>query len=455
MSMSKAISLITSIPGPRSLALAERRAQAVSSAISAITPVYVRRAHGAIVEDVDGNRLLDFAGGIGCVNAGHAPADVVKALQQQAEDFLHTCFMVAGYEGYIALAERLNRLAPGSSEKRTILLNSGAEAVENSIKIARSFTGRTTILCFDNAFHGRTYMAMALTAKEKPYKDGFAPFPGDVVRVPYPYCYRCDCAKQSACCISSDTALAQNLFRDVHPGSVAAIIVEPVLGEGGFIVPPPEFLPALRRICSLHGIVLIADEIQTGFGRTGKLFACEHAGIEPDLLLTAKSIASGLPISAVTGKVEIMNHPVAGALGGTFGGNPLACAAALATLDLFEHSPLCDRSVAIGELFRRRALRWQQEFDCIGDVRGLGAMQAIEFVEDRITKKPDAALTKQIVKHACQNGLLLVTAGSYGNVLRLLVPISASDAEVEEGLDVIEAALHAVAAANASKEVLV
>jgi 4-aminobutyrate aminotransferase/(S)-3-amino-2-methylpropionate transaminase len=383
----------------------------------------------------------------------------VKALQQQAEDLLHTCFMVAGYEGYIELAERLNRLAPGASEKRTILLNSGAEAVENGIKLARAFTGRRTILCFDNAFHGRTYMAMALTAKVNPYKAGFGPFPGDIVRAPYPYCYRCDYesepradgTKKDDCCMASDDALAEKLFREVVPASVAAIIVEPVLGEGGFIVPPAEFLPALRRICDRHGIVLIADEIQTGFGRTGKLFACEHAKIEPDLLLMAKSIASGLPISAVTGKIEMMNHPVAGALGGTFGGNPVACAAALATLELFEHEPLCQRSTAIGEIFRARSLEWQKEFDCIGDVRGIGAMQAIEFVEDRITKEPATALAKQIVKHAYQHGVLLVTAGTYGNVLRLLVPLSASDDEIEEGLSVIEAALHAAV----SKEVLV
>ena len=444
-----AIALHTSIPGPKSLALAERRRKAVPSSVSMITPVFAKRAHGATIEDVDGNRLLDFAGGIGCTNAGHAPASVTQAIADQSAEFLHTCFMVAPYEGYVAVAERLNALAPGTSEKRTFLANSGAEVVENAIKLARSYTRREAILCFDDAYHGRTYMAMALTSKVVPYKEGFAPFPGEVYRAPYPHCYRAGCVPgEHLCCMKSEAELERTLFASLDAEHVATIILEPVLGEGGFIVPPAEFLPALRRICNRHGIVLIVDEVQTGFGRTGKLFACNHANVEPDLLLTAKSLASGMPLAAITGKAEIMNHPVTGALGGTFGGNPVSCAAALATLDLFRDGTLSNRAVQLGERFRQRALEWQKSFPFIGDVRGLGAMQAIELVEDRDKKTPAASLTKTIAREAYQRGLILVTAGTYGNVIRLLVPLVATDEEMDEGLDVLEASMHAAVSAH-------
>ena len=334
------------------------------------------------------------------------------------------------------------RSRPGLRRSAAFWRTSGAEVVENAIKLARAYTGRRGVLCFDDAYHGRTYMAMALTSKVVPYKEGFAPFPGDVYRAPYPYCYRAGCTTaQHACCARSEEDLVKALFAEVAADEVAAIIVEPVLGEGGFIVPPPEFLPMLRNICNRFGIVLIADEVQTGFGRTGALFACSHREVEPDLLLTAKSLASGMPLAAITGKAEIMNHPVAGALGGTFGGNPLSCAAALATLALFEHGTLIERAQEIGECFRRRAHVWQRRFDCVGDVRGLGAMQAIELVEDRLSKQPATTLTKAIQREAYERGLILVTAGTYGNVLRLLVPLVATDEELEEGLDVIEACL--------------
>ncbi len=449
--MPSAISLVTAIPGPRSLALAERRRKAVPASVSMLTPVFVSRAHGAVIEDVDGNRLLDFAGGIGCANAGHAPPTVVAAIARQSEEFLHTCFMVAPYEGYVAVAEWLNALAPGPSEKRTFLANSGAEAVENAVKLARSYTGRQAILCFADAYHGRTYMAMALTSKAVPYKDGFAPFPGEVYRAPYPYCYRAGCEPGlHRCSMASEEELEASLFASLGAEQFAAIIVEPVLGEGGFVVPPVEFLTGLRRICNRHGIVLIADEVQTGFGRTGRLFACEHSGVEPDLLLTAKSLASGMPLAAITGKAEIMDHPVAGALGGTFGGNPVACAAALATLELFADDELSRRAIAIGERFRERAREWQLQFPFIGDVRGLGAMQAIELVEDRGTKKPANILVKIIAREAYEHGLILVTAGTYGNVIRLLVPLVATDEQIDEGLDVLEAALHVAAYAHAA-----
>ncbi len=407
-----------------------------------ITPVFVRSAHGAMVEDVDGNRLLDFAGGIGCVNAGHSPTSVTRALAEQSERFLHTCFMVAPYEAYVAVAEEMNALAPGDSAKRTFLANSGAEVVENAVKLARSYTGREAVICFEDAYHGRTYMAMALTSKAVPYKDGFAPFPGEVYRAPYPYCYRAGCTElEHRCCARSEEELERVLFATVGASAVAAIIVEPVLGEGGFVVPPAGFLLLLRRICNRFGIVLIADEVQTGFGRTGALFACEHANVEPDLLLTAKSIASGLPLAAITGKAEIMNHPVAGALGGTFGGNPLSCAAALATFALFRDGTLLERARVLGERFRRRALDWQERFPFVGDVRGLGAMQAIELVDDKISKRPATALTKSLQREAYERGLILVTAGTYGNVLRVLAPLVASDEEMDEGLDVMEAVM--------------
>ena len=314
--MPSAISLVTAIPGPQSLALAERRRRAVSASVSMLTPVFVSRAQGAVIEDVDGNRLLDFAGGIGCANAGHTPPSVAVAIAEQSEKFLHTCFMVAPYEGYVAVAERLNELAPGPSEKRTFFANSGAEVVENAVKLARSYTGRQAILCFADAYHGRTYMAMALTSKAVPYKEGFAPFPGEVYRAPYPYCYRAGCEYgQHRCSMASEDEFEASLFASLGAEHFAAIVVEPVLGEGGFILPPPEFLPALRQICNRHGILLIADEVQTGFGRTGRLFACAHSGVEPDLLLTAKSLASGMPLAAITGKAEDHGPPGRGRTG--------------------------------------------------------------------------------------------------------------------------------------------
>jgi 4-aminobutyrate aminotransferase/(S)-3-amino-2-methylpropionate transaminase len=434
------ISLVTEVPGPRSQELAARRQKAVPRGVPQITPVFVKSASGATLTDVDGNVYIDFAGGIGCINAGHTQPTVVKAIQQQSEEFLHTCFMVAPYEGYIEVAERLNRLAPGDFEKRTFLVNTGAEVVENAVKIARSYTGRPAVLCFEDAYHGRTYMAMALTAKDKPYKHGFGPFPEDVYRVPFANPYRDN--DSAAKCLRA----IEETFRDrIAADQVAAIIFEPIQGEGGFLVPPVEFVRGLRALCDKHGIVLIADEVQTGFGRTGRMFACEHFGIAPDILITAKSLASGLPIGAVTGRAEIMDQPGPGAIGGTFGGNPVSCAAALATLDLFADGSLCDRAESVGKIFAERARQWQQRFECIGDVRGLGGMQAIELVLDRDQKTPAPELTKKLARYACEHGLIVVTAGTFGNVLRLLVPLVVTDAQMHEGLDVIEAALAAFA----------
>jgi 4-aminobutyrate aminotransferase/(S)-3-amino-2-methylpropionate transaminase len=417
------IQLKTPVPGPLSRRLGDRRNAAVPRGVSQLTPIFVGRSEGAVVEDVDGNRYLDFAGGIGCLNAGHRAPGVVAALHAQADRFLHTCFMVTPYESYVRLAEKLNALAPGPTPKKTLLLNSGAEAVENAIKIARAYTRRPAVICFEDAFHGRTLLTLALTSKTHPYKAGFEPFPGDIYRVPY---------GQPA------LHLEDTFQRVVAAESVAALIVEPVQGEGGFIVPPPGWLSAIAEICRKHGILFIADEVQTGFARTGKMFAIEHENIEPDLLVTAKSLGGGLPLAAVTGKAEIMDHTVPGALGGTFGGNPLCCEAALAAIHAIENDRLCERAMHLGEMFRRRALAWKERFP-IRDVRGLGAMQAFELA--------DAVSTKAFTKHCYEHGLILVTAGTYGNVVRVLMPLVVTDAQMEEALDVMEAALIAAEAA--------
>lgn len=435
----RTILLRTAVPGPRSSALSERRLHAVSRGVPQLTPVFVASASGATLTDVDGNVFLDFAGGIGCINAGHADPAVVAAIQAQSEKFLHTCFMVSPYEGYIELAERLNELSPGDFEKRTFFVNTGAEAVENAVKIARSYTGRPGVICFDDGYHGRTYMAMALTAKVKPYKAGFGPFPDHVYRVPFANPYRC--ADATGHSLRQIEALFDS---GVRPEEIAALIVEPVQGEGGFIVPPREFLSELRALCDRHGIVLVADEVQTGFGRTGKLFACEQFNLVPDLLLTAKSMASGLPIAGITGRAEIMNHLEPGAVGGTFGGNPVSCAAALATIALFEREDLCGRSETVGRIFTERAKAWQGRFACVGDVRGVGGMQAMELVTDRTTKTPAADLSRAIARFALEHGVILVTAGTFGNVIRLLVPLVVREDQLHEGLDVIEHALEAL-----------
>ena len=419
--------------------LSERRAKAVPRGVSQTTPIFVQRSEGAVIEDVDGNRFLDLAGGIGCLNTGHRPPEVVEAIRAQSDRFLHTCFMVTAYEGYVRLAEKLNAIAPGPSPKKTILLNSGAEAVENSIKIARAYTKRPAIICFEDAFHGRTMTALSLTSKTHPYKAGFEPFASDVYRIPFGYCYRCSYSKTYPECGLHCARVLDDVFkRVVAAESVAAIVVEPVLGEGGFVAPPLEYFGVLQEICNRHGILLIADEVQTGFARTGKMFACEHYGIEPDLLLTAKSLGGGLPLAAVTGKATIMDHTGPGALGGTFGGNPLACEAALATINIIERDDLCGRSTSLGNRFRRRALAWQRTFPIIGDIRGLGGMQAIELVRDPASRQPATEETKQLIKHCYEQGVILVTAGTYSNVLRVLMPLVISDDQFDEALDVIE-----------------
>jgi 4-aminobutyrate aminotransferase/(S)-3-amino-2-methylpropionate transaminase len=436
------IVLRTKIPGPKAQELARRRAESVPRGIYASTPVYVSRAEGAIVEDVDGNSFIDLAGGIGVMNVGHSSPGVVRAIHQQADKFLHTCFQVVAYESYIQLAEKLNQLTPGNFPKRTFFVNSGAEAVENAVKIARFFTKRQAIICFEDAFHGRTAMGMALTSKTHPYKAGFEPFPGEVYRIPYAYCYRCSYGlKYPSCEVSCADALESVFKRTVAAESVAAVIIEPVLGEGGFVTPPSDFLPKLHGICKRHGILLVADEVQTGFGRTGAMFACERYGVEPDILIAAKSMGGGLPIASVTGRADVMDAPGAGAVGGTFGGNPLACEAALATIEAISRLDLPAKANALGERFRNRAQKWQSQWPQIGDIRGLGGMQAIELVRSPETRLPHESAAKHIIQYCYERGVLTLNAGSYGNVIRVLMPLVITEAQFDEALDVMESAL--------------
>jgi 4-aminobutyrate aminotransferase/(S)-3-amino-2-methylpropionate transaminase len=439
------IQLKTQIPGPKSKALSERRAKAVPRGLSHATPIYVAKAEGATLEDVDGNRYIDFAGGIGCLNTGHRPSGVVGAIQRQLEKFLHVCVQVTPYEGYVRLAERLNQVTPGKFPKKTLLVNTGAEAVENAVKIARAATGRPGIIAFEDAFHGRTMMALSLTSKTHPYKAGFQPFPGEVYRIPYAYCYRCSYSlKYPSCDLYCARHLEDTFKRVVAHEGVAAVIAEPVLGEGGFVAPPQDYFRTLIEICRKHGVLFIADEVQSGFGRTGALFASERYGIEPDILVTAKSMGGGLPLAAITGRAEIMDAPGPGGLGGTFAGNPVACEAALAVLDMFEQQDLNARANELGDPFQKRAREWQKRWPMIGEVRGLGAMQAIELVQSQDKREPAPEETKQITQYCYEHGVITISAGSYGNVIRLLMPLVITDAQMDEALDVLESALKTV-----------
>ena len=438
------IRLQTEIPGPNSRALLARRAKAVPRGVPAVTPIAVVHAEGSVLTDADGNRLIDFGGGIGVVNTGHRHPGVVEAVRTQLDRFAHVCFPVSTYEPYVELAERLNRLTPGTHEKRTFFVNSGAEAVENAVKVARYFTGRQAVLCFDHGFHGRTNLTMALTAKVMPYKKGFGPFAPEVYRIPYPYCYRCaEGPSGGRCCLADTARLEQILATTVDPGSVAAIIMELELGEGGFVPAPVEYVQTLAAFAKQHGILFIADEIQTGFGRTGKLFASEHYGLVPDLMTTAKSLAGGLPLAAVTGRADVMEAPHVGGLGGTYGGNPLACAAALAVLDAMEAERIPAHAQRTGDRVKARFRQWAEQFPCIGDVRGLGAMVGLELVTDRESRTPDKALTGRVLAAALERGLVLLSAGTFSNTIRVLAPLTADDAIIDEGLDVMGAALEA------------
>jgi 4-aminobutyrate aminotransferase/(S)-3-amino-2-methylpropionate transaminase len=404
------------------------REAATPRGVGTQTTVYADKALNAEIWDVEGKRYIDLAAGIAVTNTGHNHPKIIAAVEAQLQRFSHTCFQVTPYDVYVKLADRLNKLAPGTTPKKTIFLTTGAEAVENTIKIARKYTGRSGVIAFSGAFHGRTMMSMALTGKVVPYKAGFGPFPAEVFHIPFPIAFHG---------ISMDDSLAalDKLFKsDVEPARIAAMIIEPVQGEGGFYPAPPEFLQALREICDAHGIVFIADEIQTGFGRTGKLFAVEHAGIEPDLMTMAKSLAGGFPLSGVVGKAEIMDSVEPGGLGGTYGGSPLGCAAGLAVLDVIEEQQLCSKAVAIGEQIRRWALALQQDTRCIGDIRITGAMCAIELVADNDADKPDPDLTKALAAEATRQGVILLTCGVRGNVIRFLPPLTIGEELLAEAL---------------------
>ena len=435
-----AIRLTTEIPGPRSRVLIARRQGAVPRGVPLTAPIAVASGENAVITDVDGNRLIDFAGGIGVLNTGHRHPAVVAAAKTQLDQLIHTCFQVATYEPYVVAAERLNALAPGAFSKKTMFVNSGAEAVENAVKIARYHTKRGAVLCFEHAFHGRTLLGMTLTSKVMPYKKGFGPFAPEVYRLPYPYCYRCESAG-ATCCRASRTSFEALVALHVDPESVAAVVIELQLGEGGFVPAPREFIAMLATFCAEHGIVLIDDEIQTGFGRTGRMFAAEHYDLAPDIITTAKSLAGGLPLGAVTGRSEIMDAAHVGGLGGTFAGNPVALAAANAVLAVLTGDQIPARGERLGERLRGRLVALASRVPAIGDVRGLGAMLAMELVSDRTTKEPAKELAAKLQAEALRRGLLLLTAGTFGNVIRILVPLTVEDAVADEGMDVLERAL--------------
>ncbi|RLP75700.1 4-aminobutyrate--2-oxoglutarate transaminase [Mycetocola tolaasinivorans] len=434
--LTQARNLVTSIPGPRSQELMARKRAAVSNAIGTTMPVFAEAAFGGVIRDVDGNTLIDLGSGIAVTGVGNANPRVVAAVSAQLEAFTHTCFMITPYDGYVEVAEKLNRLTPGDFDKRSALFNSGSEAVENAVKIARSYTGKTAVVAFDHAYHGRTNLTLALTAKNQPYKSGFGPFASDIYRAPLSYPFR-DGNRTGA--EAAKIAISQ-IEKQVGAENLAAIIIEPIQGEGGFIVPAEGFLPALSAWATENGVVFIADEVQTGFARTGAMFASELFGIEPDLIVTAKGIAGGLPLSAVTGRAEIMDAPQTGGLGGTYGGNPLACAAALASIDAFEQDGLIEAAQRIEKQITSAFLAAQTTDARIGDVRGRGAMIAIEFVNPE-TGEPDAALTGAIAKAAHNQGVIVLTCGTYGNVIRFLPPLTISEELLAEGLSIVLDAL--------------
>lgn len=435
----------TKLPGPKSAAVIARREAVVPSAIHCGYPVVMKRAEGAIIEDLDGNRFLDWIGGVGVLNIGHCHPEVVAAVKDQAEKYFHGMFNVVTHEGYVSLAEKLCAIAPvRGGKKRAYFTNSGAEADENAVKIAKAFTKRPNIIVFSGAFHGRTLLTMSMTAK-KAYAVGMGPFPDGVYRAEFPYLYRRPAGMPEEAAIDYYVGKFQEVFENASPAEyVAAAVVEPLQGEGGFIPAPIEWIKAIRKICDAHGILLVADEVQSGFCRTGRMFASEYwkeAGVEPDIIATAKSIAAGVPLSAIIARDEIMESVPGGVIGGTFGGNALACAASLKTIEIMERDHLADRSLAIGEKVMARYKEWLAKYDCVGDVRGLGGMIGIEFVEDKASKKPAKALTAAIINECAQNGLLVEGAGIYGNVIRFLAPLVITDEQIEAGLNIFERAI--------------
>ncbi|MBL8155895.1 MAG: 4-aminobutyrate--2-oxoglutarate transaminase [Anaerolineae bacterium] len=440
------IHLVTELPGPKSKALVARREAATPRGAAKLTPVAIASASGAAVTDVDGNTLLDFAGGIGVLAVGHCPPTVVEALQKQSADLIHLCAIVGTYEPYVKVAELLNEVTPGDFPKKTVLLNSGAEALETAIKIARSATGRPAVIVFEGAYHGRTNLTLAMTSKYSLFKKGFGPFAPEIYRLPFPNLYRRPAEMSEDQFIDDCIARLENaLIAQVDPSAVAAIVIETVQGEGGFIATPPRFLQRIRELCTQHGIVYVADEVQCGFGRTGKLFAVEHYGIAPDLLCTAKSLAAGMPLAAVTGRAEIMDGPHPGGLGGTYSGNPLACVAAVEAIHMIRQPEFLDRANQIGGLLRETLLDLQAEISLIGDVRGLGPMMLMELVKDRAAKTPASDETLQVTQECFKRGLIAIRAGLYSNCIRFLPPLNITDEQVHEGMGIIAEALRVVA----------
>jgi 4-aminobutyrate aminotransferase/(S)-3-amino-2-methylpropionate transaminase len=422
--------------------LLERRAKAVPKGVFNVAQRFAASASGALITDVEGRELIDFAGGIGVNNVGHCHPKVVAAVREQAGKLLHSCFHIVMYEQYVALAERLCAATPGDFPKMAALFNSGAEAVENAVKIARHATGRSGVVAFETGFHGRTLLTMTLTSKVKPYKFGFGPFAPEVYRMPYAYCYRCPLGRTYPDCgVACAEKLREFFINNAAAEHIACLVVEPVTGEGGFITPPPEYFPRLKAICEEHGIVFIADEVQTGVGRTGRMFAMEHWGVEPDLLTTAKSLGGGMPISAVVGRAELMDHPQVGGIGGTYGGNPVCCAAALAVLDVVEQEDLLGRAQTLGDTVRARMEAWRNAHPAIGEVRGLGPMLAMEMVQDPETREPAPELARHVVQHCLSENLVCIACGNHGNVIRLLTPLLMDDETLERGLSIIERGL--------------
>ncbi len=434
-------------PEPVSVELNRLRAEALPKGVVSATTSYVGTAKNALITDTDGREFIDFAGGIGVMNVGHSHPRVVETAHAQVDRFAHTSVSVFPWESYIRLAARINEKAPGDTPKRTMFVNSGAEAVENAVKIARAATGRPGIVCFQNAFHGRTNLGMALTSKITPYKQDFGPFPADIYRIPYAYCYRCPLNKEyPACGVACADLLDQAFENQFQADRVACVITEPVQGEGGFIAPPPEYHKKLQDICAAKGILFVADEVQTGFGRTGTLFAMEQYGVEADIMTTAKSMGGGYPLGGITGKATVMDAPVAGGVGGTFGGNPLACAVGLTVLDIIEDENLCERAAEIGTRVATRWTAMQKKFPQIGDIRGLGAMMAMELVKDPTTKEPATALTKAYRMKLYENGVVNIIAGTYDNVVRTLMPLTIDWETLDKGLDIMESSLAQVVA---------
>lgn len=439
------INLVTELPGPKSQALVARREAATPRGAAKLTPVAIVKAEGAAVTDADGNTLLDFAGGIGVLAVGHNPPSVVEAIQKQTADLIHLCAIVGTYPSYVEVAELMNEVTPGNFPKKTVLLNSGAEGLETAVKIARASTGRPGIIVFEGAYHGRTNLTLAMTSKYGLFKKGFGPFAPEIYRLPFPNAYRRPAGLTEEQYVDDCIARLENaLVAQIDPSAVAAIVVETVQGEGGFIVPPKRFLERIRELCTQHGIVYVADEVQCGFGRTGKLFAVEHYGIEPDLIVTAKSIAAGMPLAAVTGKAEIMDGPHPGGLGGTYSGNPLACVAAVEAIKMIREPAFLNRAMEIGDRIRSHLTDLQAEFSLVGDVRGLGAMMLMEMVKDRQTKAPAPDETLQLTQESFKRGLIAIRAGLYSNCIRFLPPLNMTDAQLDEGMGVIGEALRVV-----------